>query len=83
MAGTNGLMPEDIKLIRETISKIEDRESQKQELAAETKSDLEYCKVRGINPKTIRKIVALRKKTRTERELEQDEVDLYMAAVEE
>ncbi len=67
--------------LRQFIDRIERLEEEKKALAADIKDLYAQCKSQGFDTKIIRKIVALRKRDRQEREEEQQILDLYLAAI--
>ncbi|EME71304.1 hypothetical protein H261_03878 [Paramagnetospirillum caucaseum] len=67
--------------LRQFIDRIERLEEEKKALAADIKDVYAQCKSQGFDTKIIRKIVALRKRDRQEREEEQQILDLYLAAI--
>ena len=56
-------------------------EEEMKALSADIKDVYAQCKSQGFDTKIIRKIVALRKRDRQEREEEQQILDLYLAAI--
>ncbi|KIL98741.1 hypothetical protein CCC_02191 [Paramagnetospirillum magnetotacticum MS-1] len=67
--------------LRQFIDRIERLEEEKKALSADIKDVYSQCKSQGFDTKIIRKIVALRKRDRQEREEEQQILDLYLAAL--
>lgn len=67
--------------LRQFIDRIERLEEEKKNLSADIKDVYAQCKSQGFDTKIVRKIVALRKRDRQEREEEQQIMDLYLAAI--
>jgi uncharacterized protein (UPF0335 family) len=67
--------------LRQFIDRIERLEEEKKALSADIKDVYSQCKSQGFDVKIVRKIVALRKRDRQEREEEQQIMDLYLAAI--
>lgn len=67
--------------LRQFIDRIERLEEEKKALSADLKDVYAQCKSQGFDIKIVRKIVALRKRDRQEREEEQQIMDLYLAAI--
>ena len=67
--------------LRQTIERIERLEEEKKEVAEQIKEVYGEAKANGFDGKTLRKIVALRKKPSEEREEEEALLDLYMSAL--
>ena len=67
--------------LRQFIDRIERLEEEKKALADDIKDVYAQAKSQGFDTKIVRKIVALRKKDRQEREEEQQLIDLYLAAI--
>lgn len=63
------------------IDRIERLEEEKKALAADIKDVYAQCKSQGFDTKIVRKVVALRKKDRQEREEERQILDLYLFAI--
>jgi uncharacterized protein (UPF0335 family) len=67
--------------LRQFVDRIERLESEKKALAADIKDVYAQAKSQGFDVKIVRKIVALRKKDRAEREEEEAILELYLAAI--
>lgn len=67
--------------LRQFIDRIERLEEEKKALSADLKDVYSQCKGQGFDTKIVRKIVALRKRDRQEREEEEQLLDLYLAAI--
>jgi uncharacterized protein (UPF0335 family) len=63
------------------VERIENLETEKASIAEDIKSIYAEAKGNGFDPKILRKVIALRKKAATERDAEQDMIDLYMSAL--
>ncbi|MEM7058073.1 MAG: DUF2312 domain-containing protein [Pseudomonadota bacterium] len=67
--------------LRSVVERIERLEEEKKEVAEQIKEVYAEAKANGFDGKTLRKIVALRKKPTEEREEEEALLDLYMSAL--
>lgn len=67
--------------LRAFIERIERLEEEKKTVSEEIKEVYSEAKGDGFCTKTIRRLIALRKKDRAEREEEQSMLDLYMSAL--
>jgi uncharacterized protein (UPF0335 family) len=67
--------------LRQFIDRIERLEEEKKNLSADIKDVYAQCKSQGFDTKIVRKIVALRKRDRQEREEEEQIMELYLAAI--
>lgn len=63
------------------VERIERLEEEKAALANDIKDVYTEAKGQGFDAKIIRKVVALRKKAKSERDEEQTMIDLYMSAL--
>lgn len=63
------------------VRRVENLEEKKGEIADDIKLVYAEAKSMGFDTKTIRRIIALRKKDASEREQEQQMLDLYLAAM--
>lgn len=76
---TNGSVAAD--QLRSIIERVERLNEEKQAVTKDIKEVYEEAKGNGFDTKTIRKLVSIRKKDKTERELEESILDLYMSAL--
>lgn len=67
--------------LRELVERIERLEEEKKGVADDIKDVYSEAKGRGYCTKTIRKIIALRKKDKDQRQEEEHMLDTYMAAL--
>lgn len=67
--------------LRQFVDRIERLTEEQKAIAADIKDVYAQCKGQGFDTKIVRKIVALRKKDRAEREEEEKILELYMAAL--
>ena len=67
--------------LRAFIERIERMEEEKQTIADDIKEIFAEMKGTGFDTKAVRKIIALRKKNKAEREEEEAILELYMAAL--
>ena len=67
--------------LRSIIERVENLEIEKKEVADQIKEVFAEAKANGFDVKTLRKIVALRKKKPEERSEEEAMLDLYMSAL--
>ena len=67
--------------LRQFIDRIERLEEEKKALTADIKDVYAQSKRQGFDVKIVRKIVALRKKDRAEREEEESLLELYLSAI--
>lgn len=67
--------------LRQTIDRIERLEDEKRALSEDVKEVYGQAKSQGFDTKVIRKIVALRRQDRQEREEQEQLLELYLAAI--
>lgn len=67
--------------LRSIIERVENLEAEKKEVAEQIKEVFAEAKSNGFDVKTLRKIVAIRKKKPEERSEEEAMLDLYMSAL--
>jgi len=67
--------------LKQIIERIERLEEEKSEVAEQIKEVYAEAKGHGFDTKTLRKVVALRKKDPSERSEEEAMLDLYLAAL--
>lgn len=67
--------------LRSIVDRIERQEAEKAEIAESIKEVYAEAKGNGFDPKSIRKVVALRKKDRARRQEEEAILDLYLSAL--
>jgi uncharacterized protein (UPF0335 family) len=67
--------------LRSIVERIERLEEEKKTIGADIKEVYAEAKGNGFDTKTIRKVIALRKKEAAEREEEQSMLDLYLTAL--
>ena len=67
--------------LRSVIERIERLEDEKKEIVEQIKEVFAEAKFNGIDTKTLRKVIALRKKALEEREEEEAMIDLYLRAL--
>jgi uncharacterized protein (UPF0335 family) len=67
--------------LRSIVERIERMEEEKAEAVADIKEIYKEAKGNGFDTKTIRKVVAMRKRDKAEREAEEALLDLYMSAL--
>ena len=67
--------------LKQLISRIERLEEEKKALAGDIKEVYAEAKAHGFDTKIIRKVVALRKKDKAERDEEEELISLYLSAV--
>ncbi|MEO1492726.1 MAG: DUF2312 domain-containing protein [Pseudomonadota bacterium] len=67
--------------LRAIIERIERLEEEKKEVAEQIKEVYAEAKANGFDSKTLRKVVALRKKSTDERQEEEAMLDLYLSAL--
>ena len=67
--------------LRQIVEQIERLEAQKREVADEIKAFYAEAKARGFDPKTIRRVIALRRMPAEQREEELALLDSYMGAL--
>lgn len=82
MTSTNGLAPDAIKIIKDTVSRVESLESEKRGLAEDIKDIFVYAKEKGVDVKALKALIKRRKKSRQEHQREEDAIELYEAAME-
>ncbi len=76
------LTPTGVEKLKQLIAKIEKLEEEKANVGADIKEVYGEAKAFGFDTKIMRKVVALRKKDRQEREEEALVEELYLGAVE-
>lgn len=69
--------------IKDYVSSIENLESDKKAIQEQIKEVYQEAKDEGFNTKVLRRVIQLRRKTKIEREQEEQEVQIYLDAVEE
>jgi len=67
--------------LRQFVSRIENLEAEKKALGADLKDVYAQVKSQGFETKIVRKIVALRKMDRQDREEQEQIMELYLAAL--
>jgi uncharacterized protein (UPF0335 family) len=67
--------------LRSLVERIERLEEEKKTIAGDIKEVYAEAKANGFDTKTLRKVIALRKKEAAEREEEQLMLDLYLSAL--
>ncbi len=67
--------------LKSIVERVERLEEEKKTIADDIKEVYAEAKANGFDTKTLRKVVVLRKKDRTEREEEEAMLDLYMNAL--
>ena len=67
--------------LRSLVERIERLEEEKKTIAGDIREVYAEAKANGFDTKIVRKVVALRKKDRVEREEEQALIDLYLNAL--
>ncbi len=67
--------------LKAIIERIERLEEEKKEVAEQIKEVYAEAKANGFDSKTLRKVVALRKKSTDERQEEEAMLDLYLSAL--
>ncbi len=77
----NNLQSESQKKLRNVVDRIETLQEQQKELGADIKDILLEAKSTGLDPKIIRKVLALRKKSDADREQEEALIATYCAAL--
>lgn len=75
------LSDSDQQKIKQTVQKIERLEEEKAQLAADIRDVYAEAKAFGYDTKALRKVIALRKMDRKDREEQEMMLDLYMHAV--
>ncbi len=68
--------------LKSVVERVERLETERSEVAEQIREVLAEAKGSGLDPKIIRKIVRLRKKSRAARQEEEALTDLYLHAVE-
>lgn len=68
--------------LRQYVEQIERLIEEQAALAADVSDIYKEAKAQGFDPKIMRKVIALRKKSRSERNEEEALLDVYLAAVE-
>jgi uncharacterized protein (UPF0335 family) len=69
------------KQLRQLIEQIERLEEEKKALSGDIRDKFAEAKGLGFDVKVMRKVISLRKKTRTEREEEDSILDVYLHAL--
>ncbi len=77
----NNLQSDTQKKLRNVVDRIETLQEQQRELGADIKDLLTEAKSTGLDPKIIRKVLALRRKSEIERQEEEALVTAYMGAL--
>ncbi len=77
----NNLQSESQKKLRNVVDRVEALQEQQKELGADIKDILLEAKSNGLDPKIIRKVLALRKKSEIERQEEEALIATYMGAL--
>lgn len=77
----NHLQSDAQKKLRHVVERVERIQEEVKGLTADIKDLLAEAKSQGLDPKIIRKILALRKKDKAERDEEQAILDVYLAAL--
>lgn len=67
--------------LQSIVDRIERLEEDKASIANDIKDVYAEAKANGFDPKILRKVVALRKKAKAERDEEQTMIDMYMSAL--
>jgi uncharacterized protein (UPF0335 family) len=67
--------------VQSFVSRIERLESEKAETQADIKSVYQEAKSTGLDPKILRKVIAIRKKDKADREEEEALIKVYMEAL--
>ncbi len=68
--------------LRQFIEQIERLEEEKKALAADISDKFSEAKAMGFDPKIMKKVLAIRKKGKAERDEEQEMLDTYLHALE-
>lgn len=69
------------KQLRQHVEKIERMQEEQKAIGSDIKDEMTVAKGNGFDPKIIRKLLALRKKSETERNEEQALIDTYCHAL--
>lgn len=69
------------KALRSVIEKIENLQAQQRDLGEDIREILHEAKGTGFDPKIIRKVLAIRRKTRAEHEAEEAVIATYLEAL--
>ncbi len=77
----NGLQDDAQKLLNDAIERIERLEAERKDLADDIKDIYEECEGKGLDKKIMKKVIAARKKSRTELQEERSILDVYLHAV--
>ncbi len=77
----NHLQSDAQRKLKHVVDRIERLEGERKDRAEDIKGLLAEAKSAGLEPKIIRKLLALRKKDKEEREEEQALIDTYAAAL--
>ncbi len=77
----NGLQDDAQKLLNDAIERIERLEAERKGLADDIKDIYEECEGKGLDKKIMKKVIAARKKSRTELQEERSILDVYLHAV--
>lgn len=75
----SGVAPD---ILKSVVDRMENLQCDIDELKDDQKEIMQEAKSQGFNPKTIRTVLAIRKKRKEEREAELAELDLYLHALE-
>jgi uncharacterized protein (UPF0335 family) len=67
--------------LKSVVDRVENLEEEKSGIADDIKDIYTDAKAKGLNPKTIRKIVAIRRKKKEELAKEKYEMDMYLFAL--
>lgn len=68
--------------LKSFIERIENLESQKKDISGDIRDVYHEAKGEGFDPKILRKVISLRRKSKVERETEESMVETYLTAVE-
>lgn len=77
----NGLQDDAQKLLNDAIERIERLEAERKDLADDIKDIYDECEGKGLDKKIMKKVIAARKKSRTELQEERSILDVYLHAV--
>lgn len=67
--------------LRQYIEQLERLEEERQAISADFREKLKECKAQGFDPKIIRKVLAIRRKDKIERDEEEALLHTYLHAV--
>lgn len=76
--GNYGFVKGQLKALVERVERLEE---EKKEVAEQIKEVYSEAKAHGFDTKILRKVIAARKRSAEERQIEQDLIDTYMAAL--